>query len=68
MEESNVLDLPLPITICGDIHGQLPDLLEIFRNGGPAGDVPYLFLGDYVDRGCHSVGSVSWVIHKTSNI
>ncbi len=54
-EESNVQPVSSPVTLVGDIHGQFYDLLELFRISGRLPETAYVFMGDYVDRGHHSV-------------
>ncbi|AEC07953.1 unnamed protein product [Arabidopsis thaliana] len=66
--EPTVLQLKAPIKIFGDLHGQFGDLMRLFDEyGSPstAGDISYidyLFLGDYVDRGQHSLETITLLL------
>lgn len=51
MEESNIQPVSSPVTICGDIHGQFWDLLELLRKGGEVPETSYVFMA----RPCSSL-------------
>mmetsp|Transcript_42729 Transcript_42729/g.93110 ORF Transcript_42729/g.93110 Transcript_42729/m.93110 type:complete len:414 (+) Transcript_42729:250-1491(+) len=47
-----------PCRVFGDIHGQLRDLLLLFKAFGmpdKSDDITYVFNGDFIDRGCHQL-------------
>jgi Calcineurin-like phosphoesterase len=62
LEESNVQPVVSPVTIVGDLHGQVFDLLELLNTGGWPPSTSYVFLGDFVDRGHNSVETLSLLL------
>jgi serine/threonine-protein phosphatase PP1 catalytic subunit len=58
LSEPTLLELHPPLTLCGDIHGQFHDILQIFANCGHLSQTGYLFHGDYVDRGLQSIETI----------
>ena len=65
-DQPMVLKVEAPVKVFGDIHGQYQDLMRFFDLfsapiQGPGGDIDgldYIFLGDYVDRGTHSLETI----------
>ena len=62
MEESNVQPVSSPVIVCGDVHGQFFDVLELFKQGGEIPHRSYVFMGDFVDRGRHSVETLQLLL------
>lgn len=63
--EPNILKLDAPLVVCGDIHGQYFDLLNLFEEAKQQSghdDNVFLFLGDYVDRGYYSCEVILYLI------
>ena len=46
IEESNVQPVQSPVTVCGDIHGQFWDVVELLRRGGMVPGTSYVFMGE----------------------
>jgi Calcineurin-like phosphoesterase/EF-hand domain len=64
--QSVLLKVSKPVKVFGDVHGQLRDLLVLFRefgypsnHGGDIDGISYIFNGDWVDRGQHQVETVT---------
>lgn len=49
--DPNLVKIPEPVVVVGDIHGQYYDLVHMLNKAGDPAKLNYLFMGDYVDRG-----------------
>jgi hypothetical protein len=67
LEESNVQPVSSPVTVCGDVHGQFYDVLELFRTGTTP-----LTQEEKLKRPATSSSATSWIAAtiplKPSNI
>jgi len=61
--EKRIQEVSAPVTVFGDIHGQLRDMLLLFHDFGfpHAHGEQFVFNGDWVDRGKHQIEVVSLV-------
>ena len=64
--EDSLVSVPFPARLYGDIHGNLPDLVQFFnkyawpdKRKGDILSMNYVFIGDFVDRGSFSVEVVA---------
>eukprot|EP00756_Hemistasia_phaeocysticola_P052812 Hpha_TRINITY_DN28108_c0_g1::TRINITY_DN28108_c0_g1_i1::g.103246::m.103246/K06269/PPP1C; serine/threonine-protein phosphatase PP1 catalytic subunit len=62
MGQPALLQLSAPLRVVGDIHGHYEDLLRVFEHCGYPSDSRYLFLGNYVDRGSHSIETLALLL------
>jgi serine/threonine-protein phosphatase PP1 catalytic subunit len=62
LREPMLVRVAAPVHIAGDLHGQFYDLLRVFAMGGLPPATRYLFLGDYVDRGAHSLETITLLL------
>lgn len=58
LDQPIYLELESPLNVCWDIHWQFYDLLNLFEKAWVPPDSNYLFLGDYIDRGKHSLETI----------
>lgn len=61
-KEPNLVKIPEPVVVVGDIHGQYYDLVHMLNKAGDPAKLNYLFLGDYVDRGIFGLECVLLLI------
>jgi len=58
VDESNIVSVDSPVMIAGDVHGQYHDVKELFARGGGIPKSKFIMIGDFVDRGYHSVETI----------
>ena len=68
LSQPPLLELEAPVKVSGDLFGQFYDLLRLLDLGGHPPDVQYLFLGNYVDRGRHSIETICHAVGLQNKI
>ena len=61
-KEDNIQEVSCPVTVCGSIHGQFFNLIELFRLGGRIPYTNYIFLGNYINWGYYSIETLSLLL------
>lgn len=54
-KEPNMVKVPEPAVVVGDVHGQYFDLITLLDINKSPAETNFLFLGDYVDRGIYGI-------------
>lgn len=62
LSDPTLLKIETPVNIIGDIHGQFFDLLRYFEMEGFPPTKKYLFLGNYINRGEHSIETICLLV------
>lgn len=53
--EKTIMSVSGDFEVVGDVHGDIESIITIFEKRGYPNYVKYVFLGDYCDRGTHSI-------------
>lgn len=57
-----LVKIPSEAVIIGDLHGSVTDLIKILSKFNDYENTNYVFLGDYVDRGLHSIPVITLLL------
>lgn len=57
-----LVKVPTEAVIIGDLHGSITDLIKLLSKFNEYETTNYVFLGDYVDRGLHSIPVITLLL------